>query len=566
MGYHIGQFLGENARMHGRHYVTWLGVLCALSFLLSPTANAQIDTLQVVVNNANAVGGVSTTVPIGAFGYDPATNSIYVAGFPGPDQELRRIDNVDGSQVVTPLIFSTAWNTFTKGGNLNNSGGSPTPSALLFNPAPISSLGLAADSNIWVMDGSPVVNTGSPAVNLPGLTQRLYRYNLAQDTTGNASNEFTSVLTLAQFQAAAGTTSVLSNSARQYAWSGDGQSLYFTDTAPGFGGLWHISAAGGTPVRLLTGGSELNTEPAVTTANGVDTIYLGGTGANAGGIDKITYDGSTASARQVAVSAATLDSFFDVPAGTSITIGSMASDANGDIYFSDTSNPRKGIYGLDPQGRLFKVASFAERQAAFQVGTTSINSNTLRMQPRTTTFTGANGSFPVTQILYQESSPYNFIAGAYVFKPGDFNRDNLVDQSDIQLFKPALTVKGVTAPTANLKFDLNGDNQVNFDDVKILQQFDPFPNGDANMDDLVNITDLRALAADWQQSGQTWTGGDFTGEGVVNETDLDIMRDNWSPGPLTFDQALLIVGLPEPSVATVGSLAVILVLRRRHRS
>ena len=563
MGYYFGQLKGENARLQSRRHAKWHLVFPALQLFISSAAIAQIDTLTVVVNSTNTVGGVSSPDPIAAFGYDPATDSIYVAGFSGPDQELRRIDNVDGTQVVTPLIFATAWNEFTKGGDLDNGGGSPTPSALLLNPDPIPSLGLSADSNIWVMDGDPVVTAGSAAVNEPQLTQRLYRYDLALDTSGNASNEFTSVMTLAQFQTAANTTSVISNSARQYAWSGDGQSLYFTDSSSGFGGLWYIPAVGGTPVRLLSGSTELNVEPAVTTSNGVDTIYLSGAGTNAGGIDTITYNGKIASAREVAVSAAKLDNFFDLPTGSTVTISSMAADANGDIYFNVTSNPRRGIYGLDPEGRLFKVATYAERGDAFEVGTTALNANTLRMQPRTINFTGTNGSFPVTQILYQESSPYNFIAGAYVFKPGDFNRDNAVDQSDIQLFKSALTITGVAAPTANLKFDLNGDGEVDYDDVKILQEFSPFPNGDANMNGVVNIDDLRALAAHWMQSGQTWTDGDFTGDNLVDQADLDIMQDNWSPGPLTFPEALVLVGLPEPSTPVVVALSAFVLLRRR---
>src|SRR4051794_20837267 len=81
------------------------------------------DQLKTLVNNANAVGGVTTPPALGTFGYDPVNNRIYVAGFSGADQQLRRIDNVDGAQVVTSQVFSTAWNKFTKT-DLNNGGGS----------------------------------------------------------------------------------------------------------------------------------------------------------------------------------------------------------------------------------------------------------------------------------------------------------------------------------------------------------------------------------------------------------------------------------------------------------
>ena len=40
--------------------------------------------------------------------------------------------------------------------------------------------------------------------------------------------------------------------------------------------------------------------------------------------------------------------------------------------------------------------------------------------------------------------------------------------------------------------------------------------GDANQDGTVNVGDLAALAAHWQQTGQGWAQGDFNGDGQVN--------------------------------------------------
>ena len=43
---------------------------------------------------------------------------------------------------------------------------------------------------------------------------------------------------------------------------------------------------------------------------------------------------------------------------------------------------------------------------------------------------------------------------------------------------------------SDLKFDLNGNDAVDWKDVKILQQFYPFPDGDTGIDQVLN--DIRA--------------------------------------------------------------------------
>ena len=205
---------------------------------------------------------------------------------------------------------------------------------------------------------------------------------MAGTAGSSASDVFAPLMSLANEQTAAGSTATTGNLGRQFAWSGDGQSIYFVDaitTAGGLGGLYKESVTGGAPVKLLAATDE-NTEPAVTTANGVDSIYFrgGGTTGNLGGIDKITYDGTTASARQVAIAASTIDDFLELPAGTAITTLSMTSDAAGDLFFNDTSSNRPGIYEYDTLGRLSKVVTKAERQAAFGSSTVTVNANTLK--------------------------------------------------------------------------------------------------------------------------------------------------------------------------------------------
>jgi hypothetical protein len=66
----------------------------------------------------------------------------------------------------------------------------------------------------------------------------------------------------------------------------------------------------------------------------------------------------------------------------------------------------------------------------------------------------------------------------------------------------------------------------NVDSSSILIKFTLF--GDANLDAGVDVTDLGALATDWQTSAP-WRSGDFgdTYDGFVDVTDLGALATNW---------------------------------------
>ncbi|HWP41111.1 MAG TPA: Ig-like domain-containing protein, partial [Tepidisphaeraceae bacterium] len=51
--------------------------------------------------------------------------------------------------------------------------------------------------------------------------------------------------------------------------------------------------------------------------------------------------------------------------------------------------------------------------------------------------------------------------------------------------------------------------------------------GDANHDRTVNSRDLYALAANWMQSGRTFSQGNFNYDGIVNVADQEILIQNW---------------------------------------
>lgn len=100
--------------------------------------------------------------------------------------------------------------------------------------------------------------------------------------------------------------------------------------------------------------------------------------------------------------------------------------------------------------------------------------------------------------------------------------------------------------------------------------------GDANLDGQVDVTDLGALATNWQTSN-VWTGGDFNYDGFVDVTDLGALATNWqagvgSPlGPGSLESAMAAVGLgsaavPEPgSVGLLGLALTASIARRRRR-
>ncbi len=100
--------------------------------------------------------------------------------------------------------------------------------------------------------------------------------------------------------------------------------------------------------------------------------------------------------------------------------------------------------------------------------------------------------------------------------------------------------------------------------------------GDANLDGQVDVTDLGALATNWQTSN-VWTGGDFNYDGFVDVTDLGALATNWqagvgSPlGPGSLDAAMAAVGLgnvsvPEPASFGMVAFAATALMGRRRAS
>jgi hypothetical protein len=102
----------------------------------------------------------------------------------------------------------------------------------------------------------------------------------------------------------------------------------------------------------------------------------------------------------------------------------------------------------------------------------------------------------------------------------------------------------------------------------------PAMPGDANLDNLVDLADLGALALHWNEQGTaTWADGDFTDDGSVDVADLYQLALRWdsAPGSPSFAEALAAFDLPPATVPEPGTIAIIglsalLALGRRDTS
>ena len=179
---------------------------------------------------------------------------------------------------------------------------------------------------------------------------------------------------------------------------------------------------------------------------------------------------------------------------------------------------------------------------------------------------------------------------------------------DLAAFAEAVGPRGGPAPSATaLKFDLNGNNVVDWKDVKILQTFVPaLLNGDANMDLAIDFTDLDLLRDNYYTSpsrvaAASWRHGNFASldplattyaaaapdANLVNLVDLEVLATTWlrelgQPAPTLMDldargytgQFRLDVmtafsSVPEPSTtvaAGLGAAAAVGLLWRRRLS
>lgn len=127
--------------------------------------------------------------------------------------------------------------------------------------------------------------------------------------------------------------------------------------------------------------------------------------------------------------------------------------------------------------------------------------------------------------------------------PCDFNGDNACDIGDLN----ELLYTGLGSD--DTKYDLDADGTIDREDRDVwLSQAgtetigEAFVPGDADLNGVVNASDLNALGGKWQQANLTsWADGDFNGDGIADAADLNAIGRNWQHG------VPVVAAVPEPS-------------------
>ncbi len=100
---------------------------------------------------------------------------------------------------------------------------------------------------------------------------------------------------------------------------------------------------------------------------------------------------------------------------------------------------------------------------------------------------------------------------------GDFDGDGSIDAHDIDTLAAA-----IRSGAADAVFDLNSNGRVDKDDMNMLVHDILDTNyGDANLDRVVDMDDLRTWQEHAFQSDTGWSSGDFNGDGVTDVSDFN---------------------------------------------
>lgn len=141
-----------------------------------------------------------------------------------------------------------------------------------------------------------------------------------------------------------------------------------------------------------------------------------------------------------------------------------------------------------------------------------------------------------------------FVAGGLT---GDFDGDSDVDADDIDLLTAA-----IRSGSTDAQYDLDGSNAVDAGDLdSMVGTILGSVPGDANLDLMVDLIDLSALASSFNQTAG-WAAGNFNTDTVVDLIDLSLLATNFGvDAPV----------VPAPASASMMGLAAASLLRRsRH--
>ncbi len=305
--------------------------------------------------------------------------------------------------------------------------------------------------------------------------------------------------------------SITFNLGRQGALSSDGKSLYYNDSADDFGGIWKVHVETGALEYFWNDRDDtnrVNTEPCVVHTSvrdldpdnpaAGDQILFRGHSTNVGGVNYLIDAGGAALGPYVLWTQSTLAKWIEwhgskwgvrsytynnadpiaADTGTNdlhdFAVDAMCADPDGTIYFHDGPNYH-GLWRYDTQGRFGLIRSRYDHVAFNQATQGSTNISTLRMQPRTIQYTNANSqTFPVRQINFMAVNQKG-IAGVNAFKTGDFNRDNVVDETDVQALLAAMetpieTVRTITLAASSWTCPVTLEDGVNTIEVQSVDR------------------------------------------------------------------------------------------------
>jgi hypothetical protein len=548
----------------------WMG--CAILLAIAPVSNGQVDSAQVLVSQSVATGGTSGSPGnIQASAYDAATDTAYVSVVAPafPTARIRRITNVSTAPVATTVLTDTQLNTWLQRGE--NRTGSGLPQGLAFNPTQIGSI--SAGGNLWIADVATISpndgSTASSVNNDPAACARIYRYNLQDVPTSgatlfdNVNQVLTPLVSKADKQNAAGQTPSTAGDAiwRQPTFSPDGQSLYAVDSGTVMPGIYRMSPLNpGVVTRVTDKTVSVFSEVAVVKVGALDRIYFRSSN-NPNALTYVDHNPATnaTSAETVALSLTDLQNFME-SSGTFV-VNSVVADTAGNLYVAVSTGSGVSAVGrllrLDTSGRLSKVTTREERASGMGLSPTTPAASMQRMQLYSFNHPTAGAITRITsdEVLYG-------ISVSNVFKPCDFNRDGLENAADMALFKSKLGTIGTPSLLADARYDMNGNGSINYKDVKILQSFYGFRNGDANLDRKVDTIDFNNLAGNFGKPSQAvWTEGDFDGNEIVDSIDFNTLAANY--GQLPLNAPALGTAVPEPASISLLAVVTTSLLRRR---
>jgi probable HAF family extracellular repeat protein len=167
------------------------------------------------------------------------------------------------------------------------------------------------------------------------------------------------------------------------------------------------------------------------------------------------------------------------------------------------------------------------------------------------------------------ASPYNFDSSAngindsgqvvgsattssYVFHAFLYSNGTMEDLNSLIASASGWTLSKAGAINDSGQIVVGGYNPSGQYDAFLLTPAIP---GDANLDGSVDVNDLTIVLSHYNQTGMTWTDGEFTGDGTVDINDLTILLTNF--GKSLGSSAADMAAAPEPPAFVLAGFAAI---------